>query len=803
MHLMHFSVNAHSSVQGSSKDNNEQGKDEPAARRATTAAPINNGPAQSTTTTSREESHSPGMGSMSYSNHQAQPRPLPTTAPQSVHELAPLHHNNQRQHHRHYSQHRYSNDRLGGALIDRLPELQPATSAMDPNRLPFSEFLRDVVHENSAETTRSGLVQGLTLLDYCDQGNLDLNEDDLGLLDYWNVDGHHSLSQGIRLAPGGHIRDGSTDMAQVRQDLVKMWTNSTWTPANNGKSRNSGTAASPASTPDMRDRIDRITPERLEPSARDRVLAMVLSTCRPGSSAMRVASLFPSVEVMDVLVQNFLLSMANQASQWIHFPTFRLDEQSTEWVAMAAAAGAAQSSMSTLRKFGFILQDAARATLPTQFEDNIPTARDIGLVQALLLAQEIGLWSGNRRKMELAQSQLTVPVTLLRYRNKFLRSSYPHVAVDPSDDGAELEAKWRLWVERERWKRLVFHCLLRDAQCSMATLTNQAISYAELTLPLPEPKELWMAGSALEWKNEYLQRHADRGRPLPSMGDLFFDIHQLSGNTLRLDVQSSVSIYLHGFWALILEYRRLSAIHKTRSNNGNAGGNQNLLLGSRHQELLKDLQSFQLLAQEWPDVTFEEHIVLNFLIMSLHVSLDDLQLFAGKEGEDQARRTYPVLQQWSSSSEARSAVSCASQIIRYAKAVAPGQLKDFCAVAVQQAALALWAYGVINKANKGPSTLPRPYQSSDPVYLDGTDTMPIQRFVGFGQGRPVIRGPMNGENTSESGLDDPRACMAIIQELLRSNVNDGCESLPPMVENLCTLVKQLGDAAWAVGLGSV
>jgi hypothetical protein len=45
--------------------------------------------------------------------------------------------------------------------------------------------------------------------------------------------------------------------------------------------------------------------------------------------------------------------------------------------------------------------------------------------------------------------------------------------------------------------------------------------------------------------------------------------------------------------------------------------------------------------------------------------------------------------------------------------------------------------------------------------------------------------------------------MATTQEILRANFNDGSESLPPMIENLCTLVKQLGDAAWAAGLGSV
>ena len=348
---------------------------------------------------------------------------------------------------------------------------------------------------------------------------------------------------------------------------------------------------------------------------------------------------------------------------------------------------------------------------------------------------------------------------------------------------------------------LIFHCFLRDAQCSMTTLTNQAMSYAELTLPLPEAKELWLARSATEWKAEYLQRHAGQDRTLPCVGDLFRDIHLLPGRTQRLDTQFAVSVYLHGYWALILEYRKLSAVHLPRSYASSMGGNQNLLLSSRHQELVKELQAFQLMVQEWPDMTAQEHMLLNLLIMNLHVSLDDVQLFAGKEGEEQARRIYPVLQQWATNSEARGAIWHAGQVLRYAKCFPPGHLKDFHAVIVHQAALVLWTYGVVAKANRRHPPLPTQYKA-EKVYLDGSETASTPRFIGFGQGRPAIRGPMAGDAMSEAGLEDTQACMGIAQEVLRSNFKGGAESLPPMVENLCTLMKQLGDAASAASLGS-
>lgn len=335
----------------------------------------------------------------------------------------------------------------------------------------------------------------------------------------------------------------------------------------------------------------------------------------------------------------------------------------------------------------------------------------------------------------------------------------------------------------------------------MATLTNMTMSYAELALPLPEPSELWFAKSAMEWKSLYLAKDSEVPERVPAIADLFQDAHLLPSNKFRVDVQFSISIYLHAFWALILEYQQLSAVHKLKSSTSSGmGGNQNLLLSSRHQELVKELQNFQLVSSEWSEMTCREHIVLNLLMMNLHVSMDDIQLFAGREGEDQARRIYSVLQQWASCTEGRSATWCAGQILRHARLFPQGHLKDFYAVAVHHAALVLWTYGVVAKANRRQAHLPSQH-ALEAIHLDGPDPMPVQRFISFGQGRPVIRGAATRGSTDESAIEDPREAMESVQEVLKLNLDPGSETLPPMVENVCFLIKQLGDAAWTVGLG--
>ena len=60
----------------------------------------------------------------------------------------------------------------------------------------------------------------------------------------------------------------------------------------------------------------------------------------------------------------FLNSHTNQVSDYIHFPTFKLNEQEPEWIAGAAAAGAVLTPIPTLRKFGYALQESVRIVIP-------------------------------------------------------------------------------------------------------------------------------------------------------------------------------------------------------------------------------------------------------------------------------------------------------------------------------------------------------------------------------------------------------------------------------------------------------
>lgn len=342
----------------------------------------------------------------------------------------------------------------------------PNHPMLEMSKAPFSDFLRDILYDQSmGDQARFTEPQGLAVLDFCDDGNLELNDIDFCLLDDWNIGGVFDPGANMNLQEL-HSRNDEppADMDKMRQRLVQIWTKSPWrfNPQKTDSGFNEqGNLPLPsrevgaAQLHSQQRRQDRVLNETLHPAGRDKILALVLSTCRNDNMMSRVASSFPSTEVMDSWIHIFLASHTCQVSSFLHYPTLSINGQWPEWVATAASAGAVLAPIPTLRRFGFALQEAVRITIPTRFEENNKTIADISPVQALIMVQDIALWSGNRRKMEIAECHMTIPIAMMRYRGKFNRSHYPQVVIDPTDQGKTLEEKWKKWSDLESWKRFV------------------------------------------------------------------------------------------------------------------------------------------------------------------------------------------------------------------------------------------------------------------------------------------------------------------------------------------------------------
>jgi Fungal specific transcription factor domain/Fungal Zn(2)-Cys(6) binuclear cluster domain len=549
-----------------------------------------------------------------------------------------------------------------------------------------------------------------------------------------------------------------------------------------------------------------ISNQQLDQSSRDRILAMILSTCEPRMFP-RVVSSFPSAELLDNLMHQFFSFELSRTDSWIHLPTFRLNGQRPELTGIIAAAGAVLSTVQVVRKLGFAIQEAVRLALPKIFEADNTTTRDLQILQAYALELNVGLWSGDRRKMEMAESFAQPVITMLRRAGHFRRSKAHFIIPLPSDDGEALETKWRNWVEAESFKRLAFHLFINDAQASMSLLAPPLISYAELSVELPQSRALWLAKNAHDWKGLCLAKGS--GDRLPHLAQCIHDVTPLSKSQGLVDLQMSILIILYGIWSLIWEYRQLNSVAKLQSAEHRWNGA--LMSSSWHQELCQLLYHFRMHASEWEDGMKPEAILIHERsLMNLHVSFEDVQLFAGKEGDEEARRAYPLLKQWAETRESRQAVWHAGQVLRAATECHPKQLREFSAVALYHASLAFWAYAVVSRPSKSARKQPLPasqHQSNvtdhELVWLDGEDGPDVQRFIAVGRGMPVIRDWTKDSGAEQeekyAALSDVKAVMDITITILRQNETSDERMSPPLVKNLSQLMRDLGNAALGIG----
>ena len=87
----------------------------------------------------------------------------------------------------------------------------------------------------------------------------------------------------------------------------------------------------------------------------------------------------------------------------------------------------------------------------------------------------------------------------------------------------------------------------------------------------------------------------------------------------------------------------------------------------------------------------------------------------------------------------------------------------------------------------------------EPIWLDGEETADTRRFVALSRGFPMIRA--SSRLDAEGGgcrVDNPKAVMETIIHIMAKNCSHGSSVLPPLVENLGQLMRDLGNAAWIV-----
>jgi hypothetical protein len=558
-----------------------------------------------------------------------------------------------------------------------------------------------------------------------------------------------------------------------------------------------------ASSPHHPYSSDVTIPDHLSQSSRDRIFQLVSKTAR---SQISIPS-FPSADCLDKLIK-VGIAKKTETDAWIHPYTFESENLRPEFLTALVAAGCICFGIPSVNRTGLVLQEIVRVSLSVLSEQDNSATRELQYLQASMLWLDIGAFCGFRRKMEIAESSLQGLVTALRRTGRFDHVRYPVIIPIAEDNEDELDKKWRQWVELESYKRLVYHLLEHDIDMTIVNQRQPLISYAELTLPLPAPKSLWLASSAEVWRVRMLIANSTDSRP--SLRSILQD----EGASLDLhpgiDTQIARSAYLHGLAAQIWEHSQQSILLLDLSD-----PSSQLWSRSRQQKLYQHLVNAKTSFHNAKAITCVFH---QFSQMSLFVNLETIIHFAGKCGEEAAHRAYIALQPWSLSKDARTAVSKylrnlrnrplidpnsghAGQVLHAARAIPPYQNRGQDSFMIHHAIMVLWTYSMLisDRAKRtGTNTPSAPDSNAEnvatPVFLDdarSSNQNAIDAFILLNNGTPCLHISMQPEEICQ--IKYPSQVMRTGVKLLEGTHPDVDREIgPPLLRALCGLMEELG-----------
>ncbi|KAI8295865.1 Nicotinate catabolism cluster-specific transcription factor [Colletotrichum sp. SAR 10_98] len=499
---------------------------------------------------------------------------------------------------------------------------------------------------------------------------------------------------------------------------------------------------------------------KMTASARDSLLALVVASTVQKGARQRTPS-FPTLDLLNYLVQAHFIHDEHQSDSWIHIATFDATAAIPELLAGILSSGATYISIPAVWQFGYSLHEVLRLALADLFEGSNTFTRDLGALQAFMLNLDIGIWSGFKRKMEIAESFLQPPMTMLRRAGNFSAPpDSPSLIPTMADPPDVLDSKWRKFAKRESYKRLVLHLFFHDIETSIGFCKNPLMSFTELSFSLPASRDLWRARTAEQWRSIYIAKtNAAPDRTIPRVCEVMHCTEILDDLEQLVDMELCYMALLHGYWGQIGAYREAIKFYTDGMSN-KRNTTHKLWLKTQYQELYRDLNDFSTMILTSKRPTAQLAVMSEVLMMVLHVSPDILQTFAGKAGEDEARRTYSSLEEsWVKTSEARHAIWHAGQIFHHARQLPPASLRDFNAIAVYFACLTLWAYGLLSCSASRHGSDPEVgsgNRSGAYILMDSEENRETRAFLQLDRGVPGLTLNGNPADGVES-LSNPKS----------------------------------------------
>lgn len=538
---------------------------------------------------------------------------------------------------------------------------------------------------------------------------------------------------------------------------------------------------------------------KLDEKGRDKILEIFMNIRR---YKLTVSSL-PSLELFNNLIRAFFCQDYKAITSSIHVPTFACHSARPELLLGLAAAAAMTIPSHQVQKMGLVMHEVLRLATMELYEGDNSATRDTQANQAWLIALEIGAWSGIKRKTEIACGFVQPLCVMLRQSGAFNQTPPENSEQVPvHEDDESLRRRWNTWTANESLKRLTIRAFIHDSQVALAFLQPPSMSYAQMSVVLPASAKSWFASDAYKWKECTATIHSRPKRAL--LTEIFADLTVLEKHSTYTDLHLCCLATIHAIANQVWDLRQQLSLDASQ-----VRGLESRCKG-RQRDLYEQLKATRLYCERRAP-HHEISFALEYVMMSLHVSVAEIHRFAGKEGEHEARRSTASIRQWNQESDARIAIWHAGQVLRMARRFPPSTLHDFYAVGTYHAALTLWAYSHADLFNSPVHEVCDPNMgsaidsSSTMIRLDQAEDSDTRTFLLLGHGSPGLSYPSDSHRTTPSPvgsqlnttelsfrpLTQPASVLNMASEILRSNLRVAKQDLPHLIQNIVGLMHDL------------
>lgn len=331
----------------------------------------------------------------------------------------------------------------------------------------------------------------------------------------------------------------------------------------------------------------------------------------------------------------------------------------------------------------------------------------------------------------------------------------------------------------------------------MASTARSQLSSSELSLPLPESRELWLAPSATHWRQAYLRLQPSDPCRVPSVLDCVGDTEKAHLLPEICDHEFANLAQLYTIASLVRDFKHMQPLFAT----ADPTVNRLNLIADESQER-RMAQIIQVVSMSYSICGSQEaaarELLREFASMHLHSSFEQMELFAGRDGPDEAQSAYPFLYSWGQSQSSRHAAWHAGQVLRHMRAISVNSLHIFYALACYQASLCLCVYGLVSKTTSSMTPSVQPLcKEPEIILLNGEETQATRRWSLLSAGAPMLgTAPTNSDMATQStgsiALSSMDMTMSMVIKLVRNKFQERSDTTPLLVNNICRLMQSIG-----------